>query len=822
MRIVDPAGSLRRGETSLSTLLSDLRHGVRVLLRTPIFTVSSVLVLALGIGATTAVFGLLNALLFSPLPYANPGRLMVIWENNVVRNRPRNVVNTGNFLTWRERSSSFEEMAIFSTSTTNLTGLGDPEELTGINLSANLLRMLGVRPLIGRLFDAGEDAPDRPRTVIISEGLWRRRLGAQTDALGKTLMLSDRPTTIIGVLPASFELLGLRADFWRPFTLNPANREFTGRGALSVGLLKPGITRDQAQEEMEAVAAGLTREQPVFNAGWTVNLVPLREQLTGDVRPALLTLFGAVIAVLLIACANLVSLLLARATARHHELALRAALGAGARRLMAQLLTETTLLVVTGGVLGLLVARGLQELFVRTAAAQSPIPLLGQVRMDFVVILFALVATSVTALLCGLMPALTARSTSLTTTLREGGRGISSGGHGRVRAILVVAEVAAAVILLANAGLLVRSFLALQQVNPGFNPSQVLTLRVTRATGGAPDGPARAVQFHETAVERLRLLPGVQSAAGTVFVPLAGLGSGTTFWLEDRPEPPPADRPVADIRPVTPGYFQTVGIPLLLGRDFADGDAPDRPLVAVVNETFARQFYSGDSPLGKRLTYSWGTPVTGVEIVGVVGDVKLVTLDGQIRATIYMPNKQMALTSMAYVLRTAGNPMSVASAAVATIRELDPNQPIANVRTLDEVVARSLSRPRITSTAIGGFALVAVLLAIIGVYGVVAYSVSQRLPEFGVRLALGAQPGDVLRLVLRQGMTMVLIGITVGLALAVPLSAALRSQLFGVQPGDPITLVATAVVLIIVALIACYVPARRSAIVDPVETLRAQ
>lgn len=806
----------------MSTLLSDIRHGVRVLVRTPIFTVSSVLVLALGIGATTAVFGLLNALLFSPLPYANAERLVMIWEHNTVRNRPRNVVNTGNFLTWRERSSSFEDMAIFATGTTNLTGQGDPEQLEGIVGSANLLRMLGVRPVIGRLFDAGEDEPGRPRTAIISEGLWRRRFGAQTDVLGRTLMFSDQPTTIIGVLPSSFELAGLRADVWRPLVINRATNLFQGRGALAMGLMKDGVTRDQAQQEMEAVAAALRVEQPVFNAGWTVNLVPLREQLTGDVRPALLTLFAAVLAVLLIACANLVSLLLARATARHHELALRAALGAGTRRLVGQLLTETTLLVVTGGVLGLLVARGLQELFVRTAAAQSPIPLLGQVRMDAMVVAFALVVTSVTALLCGLLPALTARSTSLTSTLREGGRGISSGGHRRVRATLVIAEVAAAVILLANAGLLVRSFFALQQVNPGFNPSQVLTLRVSRATGGTPDGAARAVQFHETAVEQLRLLPGVQAAAGTVFVPLAGMGSGTSYWLEDRPQPAPADRPVADIRPITSGYFQTVGIPLLLGRDFAEGDATDRPLVAIVNETFARQYYPGDSPLGKRLTYNWGEPVTGVEIVGVVGDVKLVTLDGQVRATIYMPNKQIALGSMAYVLRTAGDPTSVASAAIATIRELDPNQPIADVRTLDEVVSRSLARPRITSAAIGGFALVAVLLAIIGVYGIVAYSVSQRLAEFGVRLALGAQPSDVIRLVLRQGMSVVVIGIVVGLALSAPLSTALRSQLFGIQPGDPTTLVATAILLIVVAFVACYVPARRSSMVDPVETLRAQ
>lgn len=804
---------------SIST--SDIRHGVRTLVRTPIFTISSVLVLALGIGATTAVFGLVNALLFSPLPYPDAERLTVIWEHNLPRNRPRNVVNTGNFLTWRERSTLFEEMAIFTTTSVNLTGSGDPERLDAMNVSANFLRLLGARPVIGRLFDADEDQPDRPRTALISEGLWRRRFGAQTDVIGRTLMLSDRPTTIVGVLPTSFEVLGMPSDVWRPFTLNPASREFQGRGNYALGLLKPGVTRDQAQEEMKAIAAGLTREQPVFDAGWSVNLVPLREQLTGDLRPALLTLFAAVAAVLLIACANLMSLLLARATARHHELALRAALGAGAGRLVLQLFTETMLLVVTGGMLGLLVARWLQELFVRTAAAQSPIPLLGQVRMDGVVVAFAIGATSLTALLCGLLPALTARRTSLTTTLREGGRGISSGGHARVRAVLVAAEVAAAVVLLANAGMLVRSFAKLQQVDPGFNPAQVLTLRVGRSAQ-TPEATSRAVQFHETAIERLSHLPGVRSAAGTAFVPLAGQGSGTSYWLDDRPQPAAADRPAADIRPVTSRYFQTVGIPLLLGRDIADGDQHDRPLVAVVNETFVRQYYAGESPLGKRLTYSWGEPVRGVEIVGVVGDVKLVTLDGQVRATIYLPNQQIQMTSLAYMLRTSVDPTSVASAAIAAIRELDPNQPIADVRSLDEVVSRSLSRPRITSTAITSFALMALLLAIIGVYGVVAYGVSQRLPEFGVRLALGAQPGAVVRLVLRQGMTVVAIGVAVGVAIAVPLSTVLRSQLFGVEPGDPVALAVTAVTLIAVAAIACYVPARRGSIVDPMQTLRAE
>lgn len=806
----------------MSTWISDIRHGLRVLLRTPVFTVSTVLVLALGIGATTAVFGFVNAMLFQPLPYADADRLVMIWEHNLVRNQPRNVINPGNFFAWQERSASFEQMAILAPGVANLTGLGDPEELRGVSASANLLQFVGARPLVGRLFEAGEDQPGRPRTVIISEGLWRRRLGAQADAVGRTIELGGEPATVIGVLPASFELLGLPADVWRPLVLTGDARGFRGRGYLALALLKSGITRDQAQQEMEGIAAGLRREQPVFDAGWSVHLVPLREQLTGDLRPALITLFAAAAAVLLIACANLVSLLLARAAARHHELSIRAALGAGTGRLVRQLFTETALLVVTGGAVGLLLARGLQVLFVRTVSAQAPVPLLGRVTMDGAVIAFALGATGLTALLCGLWPALAARRLSLTAALRDGGRGVSSGRRGRLRTVLVTAEVAAAAVLLANAALMARSFIALQDVHPGFDPARVLSVRVNRS-GNTPDAVTRNVQFHAETLDRLRQLPGVQAAAGTVFLPLAGLGSATSFWLDDRPQPEPANRPSGEIRPVTPGYFQTVAIPLLLGRDFDASDTRERPLVTIVNETFVRRFYPDENPLGRRVTYSWGQPNTvTVEIVGVVSDVKLVSLDGQIRPALFLPHAQRENSSMSYVLRTAGDPAALAPAAIAAIRELDGNQPISDVRPLDAVVARSIARPRITSTAIVAFALIALLLAVVGVYGVVAYGVSQRLPEFGVRLALGARPSDVLRLVLRQGMTMVGAGAAIGIALAIPTSAALRSQLFGIGPGDPLTLALTAAILIGVALIACYVPARRGAVVDPVETLRAQ
>ncbi|MGE3275167.1 MAG: ABC transporter permease [Vicinamibacterales bacterium] len=801
------------------TFLSDVRHAARTLLRAPTFSLASVLVLALGIGATTAVFSLVYAFLFAPLPYANADRLVMVWEAKRSRNDLRNVINAGNYLAWSARSTAFEDTAIFTTTRSNLTGGGEPEELPGMAVEANLLRLVGARPLLGRVFADGEDQEDAPRVVLISEGLWRRRFGQRADILGQVIRLNDEPATIVGVLPAGYELFGFQRDFYAPLVLSPFNREFRGRGFMSVGLLAPGVSRDQAQAELEQVFAGLVEEHPEFNAGWSINLVPLREQLTGDLRPALLSLFGAVFAVLLIACVNLANLLLARAAGRHHELALRTALGAGSGRLARLLFTETALLVVAGGTLGVALGWWLQALVVGIATDVS-VPLLGQVGMGWPVIAFAVSITGGTALACGLAPAFATRRLNLVEPLREGGRGAIGSRHGRLRAALVIAEVAIAVVLLGGAGLLVRSFAALQAVPPGFNPEQVLTMKVLLSAQSIEDAP-RVARFHEQAVERLRAVPGVRQAAGTVFLPLAGLGSATSFWLLDRPEPPAADKPVADIRPVTDAYFSTLGIPLIAGRDFTPGDTADRPLVGIVNEAFAQRFFPDRDPVGQRLTYAWDKPTT-VEIVGVVGDVKLTSLDGETRTTLYLPNQQRPLPLMTYALRTDGAPSGVATAAVAALRSLAPDQPVTDVRTLDAVVEQSLRQPRITSTALAAFAAVALLLAVVGVYGVVAYGVTARLGEFGVRLALGAEPRDVMWLVLRQGLLLVGAGVIFGLGLTIPVSRALRSLLFGVGPGDPVALSVAAAAILVAALVACYVPARRGTLVDPATTLRAE
>lgn len=802
----------------LSGVGSELRHTLRLLRRAPGFTAAVVLVLALGIGATTAAFGLVHAALLAPLPYPDADRLVMVWEHNLARGRARNVINPGNFFAWSERSTSLEAAAVFTPTVGNLVGgRGEPEELRGLAVQPRVLGLLGARAAAGRLFDEADGEPGAPRTLLVSEGLWQRRFGSAADAVGRTVTLNGEPATIVGVLPAGFTLLGLRADFVRPAALPPeARTSFRGRSLVAIARLRPGVSVAAAQQELASVFEGLVREHPDFNTGWTLNVVPIREQLASETRPALLAIFGAVTAVLLIACANVGALLLVRATGRRHELAVRVSLGARPLHLARQLLLETVVLVMAGGVLGTFVAWGLTGLVAATARdAGVPLPvtpLFGGAALGF-----SVVVTALTALACGVGPVLSARRAAVHDALRGGGRG-SMGAPPRLRGWLVVGEVAAAMLTLSAAALLGRSYLALQQVDPGFNPRQVVTARVSRM---GPAAQATQVPFATDVLARIRTLPGVTAAAATSFLPLDGnLGIGSSFLLADRPAPAPGDRPVADYRPVTPGYFATLHIPLSQGRDFTEADVEGRPRVAVVNEAFVRLHSADVSPLGRRLHDSLGE---SQEIVGVVGDVRLTSLDGDVRPAIYLPFAQMPVGALTFVVRTSlESPAALGRAVAAAVREVDPSQPVSDIRAFDEVVARSLTRPRIASGALGLFAAAALLLAAIGVYGVVAYGVSARRAEFGVRLALGAQPGDVVRLVLRQSLTMVAGGVVAGAALAVPASTSLRALLYGVSPGDPLTIGLVALVLVAAGLAASYLPARRGTRVDPVSALKAE
>ena len=802
------------------TVLSDLKHGLRVLLRTPLFTICTIAALAIGIGSTTALFSVVHALLMRPLPYRNADSLVVMWEHNLPRNRPRNVISPANFMAWRERSRSFEGMAAFTQNRVTLTGSGEPQELSILMTSANIFDVLGVGPMLGRGFAEGEDLDGARPVMILSHAAWVRQFGGDASVIGRAVTIDGNPATVLGVMPRGFEIFGLPADAYMTYHV-PPQVPFRGRSLIGIGRMKPGITRDQAQAEMEGVFAQVRDEQPDFNTGWTINLVPLREQLVGDVRVAILALFGAVGAVLLIACGNIGSLMLTRASARRRELAIRAAIGAGTGRLLAQLICESLMLSAIGGALGVTLAWWMLGALTTWVGSRLPIPLLSQVTIDPSVMAFAAIVTVVTTLICGLAPAIGATGGGLVAALRDGAPSVSGSRRGRiVRHTFVTAEIALALTVLCGAGLLARTVMALQNVNPGFNAESALTLRVTLPQRTYANSTAQHL-FYQRVVEGLSALPEVTSVGGTSFLPLAGVGPGTSFWRADAPQPPPTERPVVDARPITPEYFKAMGIPLLAGRDINDSDTEDKDPVAVINETFARQIYPGENPIGRKFILNLGNSKPH-EIVGVVGDVKLTSVEGDIRATAYLSSRQYAFGLMHFVLRTTGDPARLGPAAVRVIRQIDPLLPVSAVRPLDEVFAESIARPRLTAVAMGIFAAAALLLAALGVYGVVAYSVSQRAREFGIRVALGANPSQIVRMVVGQNLRIVAIGLLVGIIAAIPATRLMRGLLYQVGPNDPSTFVAIGTILAAVAIVASYLPARRGTRVDPVVTLKAE
>ena len=799
----------------------DLRHAARVLRRTPLFTCCTIAALAIGIGSATALFSVVNALLMKPLPYAHADRLVVLWEHNLTRNRPRNVISPSNYLEWKVRSTSFERMAAFTQNRVTLTGTGEPQELASFVVTEDLFDVLGVAPMLGRDFAAGEDQAGAPRLMIISHALWQRSFGADPAAVGRTVTINGEPTTVIGVMPRGFEMFGVAADAFTPFRIGPNWRTFTGRSLVGIGRLKAGVTRDQAQAEMAGVFDSVRAEHPDFDAGWTINLVPLREQLVGDVRPVVLALFAAVGAVLLIACGNIGSLMLTRAAGRRRELAIRSALGAGTQRLLAQLVGESLLLSIAGGVIGIALARFTLTAITAWIATRLPVPLLAQIDLDPIVLGFAIAATIVTTLVCGLAPAIGTTGGSLVTALREGAPNLSAGARGSfIRRAFVVSEIALALTVLCCAGLLGRSLMALQSVRPGFTAASALTLRVSLPGTTYRDSNAQHT-FDTRVIEGLSALPGVRAVGGTSFLPLAGAGPGTSFWRADAPQPPPTERPVTDARPVTPGYFRAMEIPLLAGRDVSESDTQDKDPVAVINETLARTIYPGDNPIGRKLILNLGNTKPH-EIIGVVGDVKLDSLDGGVRPTMYLSSRQYAFGLMTYVIRTDGDPARLSPAAVQVIAKIDPLLPVSGVRPLDEVFAQSIARPRITALAMLVFAGAALLLAALGVYGIVAYSVAQRSREFGIRLALGARSAEIIAMVMRQNIAVVAAGLAIGAAMAVFASRLLGNLLFEITPNDPLTFASIPALLALVALLASYLPARRSARVDPIATLRSE
>jgi predicted permease len=819
-----------RGGGMLETFLQDVRYGARVLARNTGFTAVAVLTLALGIGANTAIFSVVNELLLRPLPFPDAERIVMVWELRVSpEGREHNVTSRFNFLGWREQSTAFEAMAAFSDQRLGLTGGGgEPEEISVQLATPELFRVLGVKPILGRGITQEDARPDAPQVAVLSHGLWRRRFGGDPQLIGKAITLNGAPFTVAGVLPEGFQWhirtmsgTGKPAEIWTVLSM-PTEGEAASKGRFLsvVARLKPGVSFERAETEMRTVAARLETDEPAYNKGVTVELVPLREQFVGNVRPALLVLFGAVGFVLLIACANVANLLLARAAAREREIALRTAIGAHRTRVVRQLLTESLLLAVLGCLLGLVFAKwGLEAL---VAISPRDLVNLQGVGLDLPVLALTVIVSLATGILFGLAPALEATRLSLNDALKEGSKG--GGGQDtrsrRLRGALVVAEVALALVLLAGAGLLVKSFVRLQGIDTGFETEGVLTAVVSLPLGKYKED-AQLVAFFREATERIRALPGVRSAGIVNYLPLyGGLGANTSFFIEGRPAPPPGEEPGTDVRVTDAGYFKAMGIPLLRGRNFTDQETREARRVVLINESMARQHFPGENPLGKRVRVHMFEDPQPMEIVGVVGDVRYDNLLQEGVPAVYFPHPELTYPFMTLVVRTAGDPAEMTPAVRRVVREIDPDQPISDVRTMEQVMADTVGRARFNTLLLGLLAGLATVLAAVGIFGVMSYSVTLRTREIGLRMALGAGKGQVLGLILKQGLLLTSIGIAIGLAGALALTRLLSSLLYGVSATDPLTFTAIAALLTAISCIACYIPAQRAARVDPQIALR--
>ena len=799
----------------MQTLLQDLRYGVRSLWQRPGFTAIAVITLALGIGANTTLFSFVNGILLRPLPYKNPAQLVVLDENAPKQGIKSFGVSYPNFVDWRAQNHVFEDVASYQANTNSLVGAGEPEQVPGAKISHGLFELLGVAPSLGRTITADEDQPETNNVVLISDGLWRRRFGSDRSVVGQTLTVSGRTRTIIGVMPPDFKFPET-AELWVPLALNEKLFTRTDHGLNTVARLKPNVTLAQAQAEMANIARRIEERNPVTNEGLGVDVYPLRARLVGDYRQALLILLGVVAFVLLIACANVANLLLARSSARHKELALRAALGASRSRIVRQLLTESALLSLLGALLGVLLAVWGKNLLL--AAIPGDMPFWMKFDIDLRVLSFTFAISFLTVLAFGIAPALQASRTDLNDALKEGGRSGGSGRH-RMRNLLVVSEVALALVLLVGAGLMVRSFAKLGQVHSGINPENVLTMEVPLTRAKYPEPAQQSAFFHEL-MPRVAALPGVSSAAAVSDLPLRG-GWGRSLTVEGHPVLSVGQAPMINHAVVTPNYFRTMGIPLLQGRDFNEADQATAMRVTIVDERLAREYWPGESPLGKRIRF--GPPESNEPwhtIVGVAGSVRHARLDRETRETIYVPYQQIPVNWMAVAVRTTVDPRSLAGAVKKEVLALDKDQPTANVLTMNEIVSRSIWQQRFYAMMFGLFAALALVLAAVGIYGVMSYAITQRTHEIGIRMALGADRIKVLRLTLAQGMKLALTGVVCGLGASYLLTRLMAGLLFGVSATDLGTFVSLAVLLVAVTLLACYIPARRATKVDPLVALR--
>ena len=802
----------------MRTVIADVRYALRVLLRTPSFTLSVVAVLALGIGANAAIFSLVNAVLLRPLPYKDPDQIVRLYHvppQDTFPGMPTFAVSPANFHDWKRDARQFEGMAIYQFRRLILAGGSSAQEVIAAAVGADFFEVLEELPALGRVFLDEEDAPGRNRVVILSDGFWKRHFGAAADVVGRSVLLDGQAHTVVGVMPPRFsvEAWGATAqDLWVPLALTPEDRAVReNHNAQVVARLRPGVTLDQAKAEMTAISSRLESAFPKDNAGWGATVVPLGEALVGDVRMSLVVLLVAVALVLLIACANVGNLLFTRGLSRRKEIAIRSALGAGRGRVFQQLLLEAMVLAAIGGGLGLLLASVALEAGSTLLATQ--LPRADDVSIDGRVLLFTFAVALLTGVLAGTLPALRAGRTDLNETLKEGGRSDSTVGV-RTRRLLIVSEVALSVVLLVGAALMLQSLMALRHADAGFNPRAVLTFRVTPSETRY-DTPAKVLALFETALERLRALPGVHAAGAIDNLPVVG-GSQQPIVLEGKPELLPKDQPTVAVRKITRGYLRAMEIPIVRGRDVTDTDSE----AMLVSQSAARLLWGDADPIGRRVTLPLQSRAVFKTVVGIVGDVKQGSLSEPTAPSVYELSREHAAGDYTIVMRTAVPPLSLAQPAAEVFRELDPGQPVEEIRTMEAVLDETLVSQRFSAMLLAAFAAVALMLATVGIYSVLSYIVRGRSREIGIRTALGASTQDVVRLVVLEGMTPTIAGIAVGVVAALAATRMLQSMFFGVSAWDPLTLAVVAAGLSLVALAATLVPAYRASHVDPLAVLR--
>jgi predicted permease len=812
----------------MSLSSQELRFSVRALLKRPTFSIITVIVLALGIGANTAIFSVVNAVLLRALPFDHPDQLVQIWHVPPAKSFPgikKFSLSPANYLDWQAQNHSLEQTAIYGFGTATLTGSGEPQSVPGTRVSPEFFHVLRAKPKMGRTFSPEDGKDGAPKTVVLSESFWRTNFGGTPNIIGQVLHLDGEPHTVIGIMPAKFVFPPFNPppQMWTPLQWTPKEAAVRGNhNYLAIGRLKDGVSLQQAQSDLSTIAARLEKDYPADTAGWGALVVPLREELVGDVRPALLILLGAVAFVLLIACANVANLVLATTLARRKELAIRAALGASRWDLIRQVILETMILALSGGALGLIFAHFGVKLI--TNFLSDAMPRTSEVHLDAPVLLFTFGISLLTGLLSGLLPAWRFAKGDVNEALKQGlGRGGTDSG-GRTRNTLVVAEVALSLMLLVGAGLMIRTFYHLQHTEIGVDPNNIFTTFVPLPKAKYDKG-VQSRNFYNQALEKVRALPGVEAAAVIDSLPLQG-GSTQPIMIEGRPLLQMADQPEVPVRNISPGYLKTMRIPIMRGRDFAESDAPGTTPVILISQSLAKEFFPNEDPIGKHMSLEladkyFELPMTPREIVGIVGDVKMDGLDSdRSMAAVYLPFEQMSTGYMTLIARTSGNPMSLTSAIANAVHSIDPSQTVVQTESMEDVVAESLAQRRFTMMLLVAFAGLALVLAGVGIYSVLSYAVRRRVREIGIRMALGAQVRDVVKMIVVDGMTPAVIGVAVGFAGALAMGRVLASVVYGVSSRDAATFASVSILLLTVAFLASMLPAYRAAQVEPVKTLR--